>query len=853
MKKFYATLFCFCVFLPVKFLNGQCAAGYTQAQANWDHLDVYYNGGQYGTYISDAQEQNQRFAIGTNWFTMSTSSNALLITSEAATHTGELTGFTGDDVQFNPTSNGQSITISFNDPVLNARFVLYDIDRSAIVTVSAVNPSSTALPVIAVPEMGTILSITGAVSKTLTANNTSLANNSNQGSVTLTVAGTALSPVKSITITVNSIGSDAVFFLSDINACVTGSFPSNWHQGFNNEPFSGPVTDQPDYFLVTPDNNSCYMMDPATGRCWWIFTDASRNYMNSFAYDPQNKILYYISENVSLNSSNKMLKQYDFNTETLSVVINDIETTLGIPTFNSGVESAGAFFYDGNLYLGIEGGQSISTIRESIIYRIDLSTNTAYQVFATLSYSGTGIIHDWADFVVRDGELINYNSARVSGSYGNSSYTHYDLMTGASVRYGNPSPANKYSGQAGMNWSGNTYMIYDSVWQYLNGAIFNRQPVSVITVPGDPAPPNWNGNAGDASDPFRPKCDFGDAPATYDPNYNSPAVHERSEAIRIGPTWDREWLKRGVTTVEDIDDGVSWVPMLQPGLSSYVLGVSVYNNHGTPATLIAWLDINGNGTFEASEAITPITVPSSGANQNFWLYWPNTTNSFVNGQVTYLRIRMTSQDGGMTTSHATGYFTNGEVEDYLVLIDNYPLTTLTISYSANLWQDKHGLLDWQVQEDGSTLGYEVQKSTDGFNYENLVLVGSDGQPGLKNYSYLDPNISFGKTFYRLKFIGNNKFSEVRTVHRARLEELMIVRPNPVSDRAWINVGTENRSVAEVMLLTMTGKEIYRKLVPVDPGQNVIELPIDANWPNGTYVLKVFLNQQLASRKLIIHR
>ena len=76
MKKFYVTLFCCCVLLPVKFLNGQCAAGYTQAQLNWDNLDVFFNGGPYGTgtYILDAQEQTQKFAIGTNWLTMAMSS-----------------------------------------------------------------------------------------------------------------------------------------------------------------------------------------------------------------------------------------------------------------------------------------------------------------------------------------------------------------------------------------------------------------------------------------------------------------------------------------------------------------------------------------------------------------------------------------------------------------------------------------------------------------------------------------------------------------------------------------------------------------------------------------------------------
>jgi hypothetical protein len=158
-----------------------------------------------------------------------------------------------------------------------------------------------------------------------------------------------------------------------------------------------------------------------------------------------------------------------------------------------------------------------------------------------------------------------------------------------------------------------------------------------------------------------------------------------------------------------------------------------------------------------------------------------------------------------------------------------------------------------VQEDGSTQGYEIQKSIDGFNWDDLSVIGSDGNPGLKDYSYLDLNIGYGKSFYRLKFIGNNKFSEVRTINRIRLEDLMVIRPNPVSDRALIDVESDNRSVAEITLYSMTGKQVHHKLVPVEPGKSTLELQVLADWPNGAYILRVQLNHQLVSRKMIIHR
>lgn len=831
--------------------RSQCAAGYTTAQVNWDHLDVVFNGSPYTSYVTDALEQTQRFAIGVNSMTMYMSSPVLLNSSETGTHTGDLVNFTGNDVLFSPTANGVSITLTFATPVLDVSFALYDIDASASLVIGATDPSGNPITVTATPEASTILTISGSPGKTITASSSTATNSQNTGSVTISVAGSVSNPIKTITITVSNRGTDVNFYLSDINACVSGSFPSNWHQGFNNQPFQGNVENQPDYFIVTPDNNSAYMMDPATGRNWFLFTDATRTYMNSFAYDPSSKRLYYITENASLNSGNKQLKYYDFNNETINIAINDVGTTLGIPLFNSGIESAAASFYNGHLYLGIEGGQSTSTIRESMVWRVDLATNSAVLVFATNSYNGSGIIHDWADFIVKDGILYNCNSARSGSTYPNSSYTHFNMQTAAATIYTNPDPSLRYSGQAGLSWNGNIYMVYDSVWLYNNGVLSNRQPLSVVTVPGDPAPPAWAGNAGDGSDPFRPKCDFGDAPASYDPNPLSPAVHERSGAVRLGPTWTREWQKLGVTGNNDVDDGCSYVPFLAPGNAQYVVGVSVYNNSGSTARAMGWLDRNGNGVFDAGEAVGPILVSSSASNQTIYLHWTNANNTFTNGSTTYLRIRITT--GAMTSADATGYFSDGEVEDYIVRVDNYPLSAAVLDFDAILAGGKNALLSWQSEEDDRIGGYELQRSGNGRDFTTIQVVGSSGRSGTFSYQYTDPHIAFGTHYYRVRIIGSGRFSDVKKVQRLNPDEWVEIRPNPVRELAIVAIESYQPTTTELRLVDINGKEIYRRQFRLVAGSNQVPLPVGVQWPNGTYILTIQINQEMINRKLVIHR
>ncbi|HQX74606.1 MAG TPA: T9SS type A sorting domain-containing protein, partial [Chitinophagaceae bacterium] len=878
MKKHFFLLIAsaICLFSSVDKAVAQCPGGYTQAQLNWDNLDYYFNNGlnvrpygygsPNGTFISDAMEQTQKFAIGTNWLSIVTSSNALInpgnfngVTGENAIHTGNIAGYAGDDVQYNPSANGQTITITFNTQVANASFTLYDVDGASRIDFAAQN--SIAIPQVINMAFQGGSTLTPFLNNTITpyvvgaaAND---ANNINNSTVTVTVAG----PVKQITISCTTMGTDPVFWLSDINACVTGSFPPNYQQSFNTRPFYGPVISQPDYFLVTPDNNSCYMQDPATGTTRWLFTDASNTYMNSFAYDPGNRILYYISEGLSLNRNNKTLKKYDFNTETISTVVADIVTTLGIPTFNGGVESGGAAYYDDKLYIGIEGGQYNSTnTRESMIWCIEfdasLNPNNAYQVYSTNTYSGSNIIHDWADFLIKNGVLYNYNSAKTSTpTYPNSSYTHIDLMTGVATKYINPTPANPYAGQAGMSWNGNQYSIRNVIQQYNeDGTLGVSVPITVVG--GGPA---WVANAGDASENFRPKCDFGDAPATYDPYADpatqSPAVHERSELIRLGATWDNEFWKRGTAGTDDTDDGLAYTPIMAPGGGGYVVQVAAFNNSGADATMIAWLDYNGNGVFDAAEAITPITVPTSASSQNFWLYWPVTTNTFSNGDFTYLRIRITAASAGMTTSHPTGYFTNGEVEDYRILVDNFPLANHLLNFEASL-QDKKVKLNWEVSEDAGLYAYEIERSRDNINWTKITTVNANGTAGTYNYESIDANPLKGISYYRLRLIestGMNRFSLVKRITIKDLESGLIVAPNPAKDNITIRFDAAGGGDIEISILNMQGSMQLTRKQRITAGLNNIMISLPETMSAGTYVARIVVGGEVVYKKLIVNK
>lgn len=861
----------------------QCGVGYTQAQLNWDRLDYYFNSGggaPYQNYITDAMETSQRFAIGKNNLTIALSSNNMVNPSvagpiygsaENSVHTGDLAGYTGADVQYDPSANGQTITITFNAEVQNTSFALYDVDANARIDIDAYNTANVAQNVdVTLQALSILTTINDNSTDTyiidlLTAD--LIGNNSNQASAVVTIP----SSINRIVLTITTVGTDAVFWLSDMNACVTGSFPNNYNQTPDNRPLQGPAGNQPDYFIVTPDNNSAYMVDPATGNAWLLFTDAARTYINSFAYDPYNRYLYYISENVAVDANNRQLKRYNFNTGTISTVVADITATLGIPTTGSGVESAGAAFYDGALYLGIEGGRydvsgtSNDRTRETIFWRIDFDASqnptTAYQVFATDAYmnasSTNTSIHDFGDFIIKDGILYSFNTARNGSNYSQSQYLHFNMTTGTMNTFNNPTSA-AWNGQAGMTWAEGLY-YFRATGTGTSGIGFydengnNSAPVNITVVDGSGA---WPGGAGDASENFRPQVDFGDAPSSYDPNPLSPAAHAQNSNLRLGTNFDKEWVTRGQTALansDNYDDGIPFVTTFNPVTGQYLFQVSVYNNTGANATVAAWVDADADGIFEPSEGIT-VTVSSSASSQLVWLYWPSIPSSLPMGSYTYLRMRITPSSLGMTTSNATGYYSSGEVEDYRVIVNSYALSVQQFNFNAKLTDSRTVKIDWNATDETNLSSYTIEKSTNNTDWETVSFMAPNGT---MSYESIDQNAKKGTSYYRLKMTdkdGRIRISNTKKVTNKIDEFSFSIAPNPASDKTFVYiVSEETLSVpTTIEVVNELGMVVHTEKFLVKEGTNPIPLPV-SKLANGRYMLRVVHQSTSHSKSLIINR
>jgi len=840
-------------------LPAQCPSGYSKFTLKWDYLDFLVYNSNYtaanGYLPNIAAAQTQNFAFGSSGrLTINHNYTQFAFAGENISHTGEAGSYGNSagnatvesDVQF--IGNGQ-VTLTFDTEVSNLQFSIYDVDQEMQANIVAVNASATSLPI--------TITMLGATVDVLSGNNTTTpvvtsAGTGNVGSTKVTASFNVdiAGPVKQVTITMSGFNSGAgsdngSWWLSDITACTAGSFPTNYYN------VSQPYTGMPSYVLHSLDK-TVYALDPATGKTKTLFTDAAvTGYINSMAYDPYNKYLYYVANGTASPGTNRAIKKYDFNTETISTIVADINT-IGIPTSSAmGIEGGGAAYYNGSLYLALQTTNSNNTSgRESIIWRIDINGSTPYkasEVYALPTDDGAGLLHAWGDFVIKDGELFDSNSS------GNTpSVVHFNMNTGLGTVY-NPTFD---PGQLGIDWAGNIYEIQadtatatlasPTVALYTEDGNIDVQHAIVSTPMYTPAIPNL----GDAAEAFLPKVDFGDAPASYDAVSLNMAVHEKDANLRLGTSWGGRYAQ---LSPDPNDDGTGTPPGLDYfGTTTYNINANVYNNTGANATLVAWLDWNFDGVFQASEGRL-VTVPSSASSQVVplsWTMWvPYTANTN-----TWLRLRVTSASNGMGLSNVGGYFANGEVEDYPVVMGML-LAKNILSFNATANSKKAVDLNWQLNTAPNFVRTVVERSRNGIQFDSLAAVNA-GSGIVVSYTSKDGNPYNSVSYYRLKLVfadGSVEYSDIQSVTLGGFENSLQINLNPANQYTTLKINSSIATVATIDLADNTGRLLLRRSAQVNAGENFVRLNDLGKYSSGIYYVYVKTTEFSAVEKLLIKR
>lgn len=350
--------------------------------------------------------------------------------------------------------------------------------------------------------------------------------------------------------------------------------------------------------------------------------------------------------------------------------------------------------------------------------------------------------------------------------------------------------------------------------------------------------------------------DSGDAPASY----GGPNLFPLGGLLRLGAHGgDTEYTTLSSPGADgdnnansNDEDGVATLVSIPnngtPGqvISSYTVNATASNSSGAAANAIAWIDWNGNGTFDAGEASAPVPVATGSSNLPISFTWNNMPLTGAAGlSGTFLRIILTGSplraaDAATSFAPASGI---GEIEDYFIPFDAplpVSLTTFTAKADGN-----NAKLEWTTASERNNAFFEVQHSLNARTFETVGTVKGNGTTQIKHaYAYTDANLTTESVhYYRLKQVdadGKFSYSQTRSVQLEGYKGILLqVTPNPATNRVvrvTVDFGDEALPAdAQLSITDINGRPIEQQSAMLKKGINSFSFPLGSR-PSGIYLV-----------------
>jgi hypothetical protein len=173
------------------------------------------------------------------------------------------------------------------------------------------------------------------------------------------------------------------------------------------------------------------------------------------------------------------------------------------------------------------------------------------------------------------------------------------------------------------------------------------------------------------------------------------------------------------------------------------------------------------------------------------------------------------------------------------------------------------VLNWHTMSEIDNDRFEVQRSTDGVNYETINTVKGHGTTETpEDYTYTDNFSQQGATYYRLKQVdynGTSQLSPIAVVHNGNATEQAAelnvnIYPNPVQNGSTLHVQIDapKAEQATFAMMDMTGATALTENANLQSGKNTQDISIN-NLREGMYILRIDYNGATTTKKIQVRR
>lgn len=178
------------------------------------------------------------------------------------------------------------------------------------------------------------------------------------------------------------------------------------------------------------------------------------------------------------------------------------------------------------------------------------------------------------------------------------------------------------------------------------------------------------------------------------------------------------------------------------------------------------------------------------------------------------------------------------------------LTGLNGNYSGGVAH-----LNWSTKQEVNSSHFEIERSTDGVNFNNIGKVYAKGNSNQEvTYKFDDIKVAAGINYYRLRMVDKDgRFEYSNTVALdVKIKGLNItgIYPNPFADKLSVSIASESSTTATIRLFDNTGRVVARQQAIVSKGVTTIPLESLGNLAKGFYIIEVKSGETVLTQKLI---
>jgi hypothetical protein len=183
---------------------------------------------------------------------------------------------------------------------------------------------------------------------------------------------------------------------------------------------------------------------------------------------------------------------------------------------------------------------------------------------------------------------------------------------------------------------------------------------------------------------------------------------------------------------------------------------------------------------------------------------------------------------------------------------NQPLPVELLSFTAECANESI-ILKWQTASEYNSSHFEIEKSTDGLNWNTIGQLPAAGNSNeLLSYSLEDASKRTNTSYYRLNQVDIDGLQKYYGPISPMCESVNHLNgktiPNPSNNEFWLQISSAEQQKITYVLQDINGTKILENTVELLPGSNMF--PIRETIPSGMYF--IILQTEKGQQQVIKH-